>query len=60
MNEYINQMKDMFPNIYVYLNQEYSYHDIDDVVYDAATRLLDYLKSNTTFQLYNHHHNYEL
>ena len=52
-------MKDKFPNIYAYLNQEFSYHDIDNVVYDAANRLLDYLKSNKTFQLYNHHMNSE-
>ena len=52
-------MKDKFPNIYAYLNQECSYHDIDNVVYNAATRLLDYLKSNTTFQLYNHKMNSE-
>ena len=50
-------MKEKFSNIYAYLNQECSYHDIDNVVYDAANRLLDYLKSNTTFQLYNHHMN---
>ena len=52
-------MKEKFPSIYAYLNQEFSYHDIDDVVYDAANRLLDYLISNTTFQLYNHHMNSE-
>ena len=52
-------MKEKFQNIYAYLNQECSYHDIDNVVYDAANRLLDYLKSNTTFQLYNHHMNSE-
>ncbi len=52
-------MKEKFPSIYAYLNQEFSYHDIDDVVYDAANCLLDYLKSNTTFQLYNHHMNSE-
>ena len=52
-------MKEKFSNIYAYLNQECSYHDIDDVVYDAANRLLDYLSSNTTFQLYNHKMNSE-
>lgn len=52
-------MKEKFSNIYAYLNQECSYHDIDDVVYDAANRLLDYLKSNETFQMYNHKMNSE-
>jgi hypothetical protein len=54
LEELLIDMKEKFPSIYAYLNQEFSYHDIDDVVYDAANRLLDYLKSNTTFQLYNH------
>ena len=53
------KMEEQFPNIYAYLNQEYSYHDIDNVVYDAAIRLLDYLKSNETFQIYNHKMNSE-
>ena len=52
-------MKEKFSNIYAYLNQECSYHNIDEVVYDAANRLLDYLKSNVTFQLYNHRMNSE-
>ena len=52
-------MKEKFSNIYAYLNQECSYHDIDDIVYDAAIRLLDYLKSNETFQMYNHKMNSE-
>lgn len=50
-------MKQKFPNIYNHLNQQWSYHDIDDVVYSAATRLLDYIMSYKTFQIYNHRMN---
>ena len=47
-------MKSKFPNIYEFLNRPYAYHQIDDVVYDTAQKLLDYFRDNKTFQIYNH------
>ena len=47
-------MKTKFPNIYEFLNRPYAYHQIDDVVYDTAQKLLDYFRDNKTFQSYNH------
>ena len=47
-------MKSKFPNIYEFLNRPYAYHQIDDVVYDTAQKLLDYFRGNKTFQSYNH------
>ena len=47
-------MKTKFPNIYEFLNRPYAYHQIDDVVYDTAQKLLDYFRDNKTFQIYNH------
>ena len=47
-------MKSKFPNIYEFLNRPYAYHQIDDVVYDTAQKLLDYFRDNKTFQSYNH------
>ena len=47
-------MKSKFPNIYEFLNRPYAYHQIDNVVYDAAQKLLDYFRDNKTFQIYNH------
>ena len=44
-------MKTKFPNIYEYLNRPYAYHQIDDVVYDTAQKLLDYFRDNKTFQI---------
>ena len=47
-------MKSKFPDIYEFLNRSYAYHQIDDVVYDTAQKLLDYFRDNKTFQIYNH------
>lgn len=47
-------MKSKFPNIYEFLNRPYAYHQIDDVVYDTAQKLLDYFLDNKTFRIYNH------
>ena len=47
-------MKSKFLNIYEFLNRPYAYHQIDDVVYDTAQKLLDYFRDNKTFQSYNH------
>lgn len=47
-------MKSKFPNIYEFLNRPYTHHQIDDVVYDTAQKLLDYFRDNKTFQIYNH------
>ena len=47
-------MKTKFPNIYEFLNRPYAHHQIDDVVYDTAQKLLDYFRDNKTFQIYNH------
>ena len=47
-------MKTKFSNIYEFLNRPYAYHQIDDVVYDTAQKLLDYFRNNKIFQSYNH------
>ena len=47
-------MKTKFPNIYEFLNRPYADHQIDDLVYDTAQKLLDYFRDNKTFQIYNH------
>ena len=47
-------MKSKFPHIYEFLNRPYAYHQIDDVVYDTAQKLLDYFRNNKIFQSYNH------
>ena len=47
-------MKSKFPDIYEFLNRPYAYHQIDDVVYDTAQKLLDYFRDNKKFQIYNH------
>ena len=47
-------MKSKFPDIYEFLNRPYAYHQIDDVVYDTAQKLLDYFRNNKTFHIYNH------
>ena len=50
-------MKSKFPSIYEFLNRPYAFHSIDSVVYTAAQGLLDYFRTNNTFQIYNHNMN---
>ena len=47
-------MKTKFPNIYEFLNRPYADHQIDDLVYDTAQKLLDYFRNNKFFQSYNY------